>query len=155
MRRFIVLALIAGLLGGALVGPAEAKKKKPKPVKFSATGSLVTSNPTTFDAETGVTRTEFENSCSVPQSQGLDGYVIELPANVSKKNANVTLSGTGQGIVVDLDMYFFSATCDSTGAISTEAPSESGLMAAGTKFVLVSAYFGHDIDFTFNLVSTK
>ena len=155
MRRFIVVALVAGLLGGALVGPVDAKKKKPKPVKFSTTGTLVTSNPLEVEAETGVTRTEFLNSCSVPQSQGLDGYVIELPEKVTKKNANVTLSGTGQGIVIDLDMYFFSATCESTGAISTEALNEAGLMAAGTKFVLVSAYFGHDIDFTFSSVSTK
>lgn len=33
MRRFLVVALVVGLLGGALVGPVEAKKKKKKKKK--------------------------------------------------------------------------------------------------------------------------
>lgn len=32
MRRFLVVALAIGLVGGSLVGPVEAKKKKKKPV---------------------------------------------------------------------------------------------------------------------------
>ena len=155
MRRAIVVALIAGLLGGALVAPADAKKKKPKPVKFSTTGTLAVGHPATVEVEAGVTRSEFLNSCSIPQSQGLDGYVIELPANVSKVNSNVELSGSDAAGILDLDMYFFNETCDATGAISTTALNEVGLMAAGTKYVLVSAFFGADADFTFSSVSTK
>lgn len=143
------------LLGGALVAPADAAKKKKKPIKYSATGTLAISNPGDFEAGAGITRNEFLNSCAIPQSQGLDGYVIELPAKVSKVNSNVELSGTDALGILDLDMYFFSATCDSTGEVSTPAPAEAGLMAAGTKYVLVSAYFGAEVDFTFSSVSTK
>lgn len=155
MRRAIVVALIAGLLGGALVAPVDAKKKKPKPVKFSATGTLAVGHPGTVEAEAGITRNEFLNSCAIPQSQGVDGYVIELPAKVTKVNSNVTLSGADAAGILDLDLYFFSATCDSTGAISTPSVNEAGLMAAGTKYVLVTAYFGADAAFTFSSVSTK
>lgn len=152
MRRSLMTGLVACLLLGALVAPAEAgKKKKPKkpPVTFEESGSLAIGHPATVEAEGGIARTEFLQSCAVPTSQGTDGYVIVLPPEITAVNSNVTLSGGDASGFHDLDMYFFDESCAPKGAISTEAVDEFGLMPAGTSYVFVSAWLGAEVTFDF------
>lgn len=151
MRRPLVAGLAACLLLGAAVAPATAKKKPRKaPVTFEATGSLAVGHPGDIVEGTNVTRQAFLQTCAIPPSQGTDGYVIELPAEITAVPTNVTLAGSDPaGGLYDVDASFFDETCASTGALATENPDEFGLMPAGTKYVLVTAFMGAQIGFTF------
>ena len=149
MRRLMVAVLITGLFAGAAISPADAKKKR-KPVTFEAAGTLAFGNPSDYIAEGGLTRNEFISNCAVPASQGVDGYVIEVPAKLSAVTSNVQLAGSDLTGQHDLDMYFFNASCDSIGEMSSTAADEVGVMPPGTRYVLVSAFFGVEIEFTFN-----
>ena len=156
MRRAIVVAVTLGLLAGAAVAPAEAKKKKKKkpPVTFQAEGSLITSNPGDLNGA-GITRNEFTAQCAIPASQGLDGFVIELDEKISAVTSMVQVTGTDATGMHDLDLYFFDDGCGATGESSTEAADEFGTMVAGTKYVLVTAFTGAEIAFTFEAEEMK
>lgn len=151
MRRPLVAALAACLLLGGAAAPATAKKKKPRkpPVTFEATGTLALGHPGDVANGNNVTRALFSQTCSIPPTQGTDGYVIELPAEVTAVVTNVTISGSSTGDVHDLDVSFFDESCGSLGALATADPDEFGLMPAGTKYVLVTAFMGAQMDFVF------
>lgn len=152
MRRAIVLALVVGLLGGSAAIPAQAKRKKSKPkppITFEAEGTLVTANPADFQADAGITRNEFINTCSIPVSQGFDGYVIELSDEISTVMSNVLVSGSDATGIYDLDVYFYDESCAFTGAASNEETNQTGVMVAGSKYAVVSAFFGTNLTFTF------
>ena len=153
MRRAVVVAVTLGLLAGAAVAPAEAKKKK-KPVTFSAEGSLLLGNPGDLN-DAGATRQEFLAQCAVPATQGVDGYVIELDDKISAVNSDVGVTGTDAAGLYDLDMYFFNEECTPTGSFSTEASDEYGVMAPGTKYVLITAFTGLEITFKFEATESK
>ena len=153
LRRAVVVAVTLGLLAGAAVAPAEAKKKK-KPVTFSAEGSLVLGNPGDLN-DAGVTRQEFLAGCAVPATQGLDGYVIELDDKISAVSSDVQVSGGDAAGLYDLDMYFFDEECTPTGSYSTAASDEFGLMLPGSKYVLVTAFTGLEITFKFEATESK
>ncbi|MDQ4124567.1 MAG: hypothetical protein M3134_03060 [Actinomycetota bacterium] len=151
MRRPLVAALTACLLLGGAAAPATAKKKKPRkpPVTFEATGTLALGHPGDVANGVNATRALFLESCSVPPTQGTDGYVIELPAKVTAVVTNVTISGSSQGDVHDLDISFYDESCGSLGSLATENAEEFGLMPVGTKYVLVTAFMGAQTDFIF------
>lgn len=161
MRRSLMTALAACLLVGAVVAPAEAgKKKKPKPpppapITFEESGAFAVGHPGDVEAETSITRTAFLQSCAVPSSQGTDGYVIALPAEITAVATEATITGADTAGLYDLDLYFFDEACGSLGAISTEAPDEVGPMPAGTSFVLVTAYTGAQITFDFKATEIR
>jgi extracellular elastinolytic metalloproteinase len=157
MRRTFVVVLVACLLGVAMTLPADAAKKKRKkkpPVTFSADGSLAVANPATLE-NAGVTQNEFMATCAIPASQGVDGHVIELPAKVKKVSSRVTAAGSDATGIYDLDMYFYNSDCAPTGASSTAGSDELGAMPAGTKYVVVAAFWGVDVDFTFKSVELR
>jgi extracellular elastinolytic metalloproteinase len=154
MRRTILVALILGLLAGALSMPADAKKKK-KPKPYVTSGSIAIGHPLDYGVEGSVVRTEFLENCAVPQSQGTDGYVVEIPATHMKKVATVLAAGSDLTGAYDIDMYYFSATCDPLGDNNEEGSDQMGLMPAGTKYVLVNSYFGAELEFTFTATPLK
>ena len=155
MRRTILVALILGLLAGALSMPADARKRKPKP--FVTTGSIAIGHPANFEADLGIVRGEFTQSCAVPQSQGTDGYVIEIPATYMKKAANVSTVGSSATGGYDLDLFFYSASCDKLGQAADIGTDQIGVMPVGTKYVLVNSWepAGAGIEFTFTAKPIK
>lgn len=152
MRRFVIPVLVIGLFAGATVPAEAAKKKKKKRVTFEASGTVAVGNPLDFLAEVGVTRTEFTNTCAVPVSQGLDAFIVEVPDEVSAVTSNIQITGSDLTSTYDLDMYFFDDSCASIGIASTPEPNEFGVMPSGTRYILVSAFQGAQIEFTLNSV---
>ena len=154
-KRFKSIAVIASaaLILGAFIVPADAKKKTKKPVTFEASGSFAMSHD-----GGNITGNEFTNTCSIPASQGVDGYVVELSDAISAVTSTVLVSGSdATHFGHDFDMYFFDADCASTGAStdnSTDGSSgenygdERGVFPAGTKYVLVIAWGGPGLEFT-------
>lgn len=155
MRRTILVALSLGLLAGALSMPAEAGKKRLKP--FKTTGSIAVGHPGNFEAGVGITRAEFLETCAVPQSQGIDGYVVQIPATHTKKPAKVSAVGSSETGAYDLDLFFFNGSCTEIGRAADIGTDQLGLMPAGTKFVLVNSWepAGAAIEFTFTATPTK
>lgn len=150
MKRFIVTLLVLGLVV-ALVGPAGAKKKKkskaPKPfvseevtmelghpVANGNSGSLVS-----------VTGQEFLNTCAIPSSNGVDGWVFEVPAAYQKIAASVEATGTSAtdaAVPADMDMYFFDEGCTQVGAANAAGTDEFGAINPGTAFIFLHNYTG-------------
>lgn len=154
MRRFFALALIACLSAGAFALPASAGKKK-KPIKFSAEGAFDVGNPADYMANAGLVRNELELTCALPASQGTDGFVIELPAELQKVESDASLEGADATGGPDMDMYFYDESCISTGEVATTDLSEYGIIPAGTKWVVVSAWIGADVSFTLDAVERR
>ena len=154
MRRTVLVALILGLLVGALSMPADAKKKK-KPKPFVITGSIEVLAAADYDAQVSVVRAEFEQTCAIPSSQGTDGYVVEIPATHMKKPANVLATGSDMTGTYDIDLYFYSDSCSALGQANETGSDQMGLMPAGTKYVLVNAWDGVQLEFTFTATPLK
>ena len=148
MRRLTALVLVLGLLATFSAAPALAKKKKKAkpPITFEASGSFAIANPASLEGAS-ITGNEFVETCAIPVSQGLDGYVVELSDEISKVLAAVQVSGGDATGIYDLDMYFFSADCAALGAASTADSDEAGAFPAGTKYVLVNAFWGVQVEF--------
>jgi hypothetical protein len=154
VSRKLIVGLVVALVFGSVVsaGPATAKKNR-KPVSFEAEGSLLLPNPNDFDvvgpSYAGITRTEFESACAVPtQTQGLDAYVIELPAKVTRVDSIVYADVTNATGLNQLDFFFFDETCAPLGELLSFQDAQP-LMPRGTKFVLVRNWFSDSTDFVF------
>jgi hypothetical protein len=158
VRRSFVVVLVACLVAALMVMPVEAKKKKRKkrkpPVTFQAEGSFALANPATLENQ-GITQNEFMASCAIPASQGVDGFVIELPAKVTKVASTVSAIGGDTTGIYDLDMYFYNSSCAPMGAASSAGDDEIGAMPAGTKYVVVAAFWGVDVNFAFKSVELR
>lgn len=152
MRRVVAFALILGLLGAVSAAPALAKKKK-KPASFQASGTVAIGHPVTYATGTSIVGTELTETCAIPTSQGTDGFVVEVPDNMSNLTATVEVSGGDATGLYDLDMYFFNADCAPVGAASTETVDEVGAFGPGTKYILVNSYMGAEV--TFDLTATE
>lgn len=154
MRRAIVVALIACLAASAFAAPAVAGKKK-KPAKFSTEGAFDIGNPADYMANAGLVRNELQLTCAIPASQGTDGFVFELPAALQKVDSEASLTGQDATGGPDMDMYFYDEACAATGEVATPELDEYGIVPAGTKYVVVSAWMGADITFLFETVAKK
>ena len=97
----------------------------------------------------GVTSNEFQLTClNPPLSQGVDGFVWELPAEARVPGA--IAQATGQSSFgYDIDLAFFDEDCVWLDSAETTEPNERAEMPAGTAFVLAHNWFG--IDTTVNL----
>lgn len=152
MRRTITAAVVIGLLAGALAMPADAKKKKkPRLKPYVTSGSIAIGHPANFEADLGITRAEFTETCGIPASQGIDGYVVEIPAPYMKKSAAVLAAGSSTTGAYDLDLFFYNDACSEVGRAADIGSDQAGTMPAGTKYVLVNSWepAGIGIDFTF------
>ena len=142
-RRFAVISALVLVAVGTFVVPVEAgMKKKSKPQSFEAEGTLLTAHPLTL-RRMGVTRNEFLRNCTVPQqTQGVDGYVIEVPEAFTTIASETYVTGKDALAQPDLDMYYFNEACEEIDYTATGSFSETGVMPAGTHFVLVAAFVG-------------
>lgn len=145
MRRLIATLLIA-CTALAATGPASAAKKKskgPKPYKSEpatiAVGHVAFYNTT--GAVLAVTAQEFLATCSIPQSNGLDAYVFEVPEEYRTIEASILAVGdSAPAAGYDLDMYLYDESCAEVGAFAAIGTDEQGVMPKGTMYVLLHNY---------------
>ena len=149
-KRFVILGVIAAL---ALMSPAANASKKVKPYK-SEDVQLAIAHPIAY-GDTGsvnsVTAKEFEQSCALPSSNGLDGYVFEVPKQFAKVDAQIEAIGAAPGTAgYDLDIYLYDANCQPTLAFNASGTDETGLLPKGTPWIFVHNYLG-DPNTTFHI----
>lgn len=155
MRRILTVALAACLVSAVFLGSAGAKKKPRPPVKFTESGSVAVGHTGDVVRGTNVTRQAFLRDCAVPVTQGTDGYVITLPEKITVVRSWMAIEGADLVGVHDLDLSFFDEDCAPTGSLATDAGDEIGLVEPGSKYVLVTAFFGTGIEFEFRALEAR
>lgn len=163
MRKFIITALIAGLLAGAVAPSAIAAKKKKKPtapttkvVTFEESGTIV-APALTSAAFGGITTMEFiiANSCATPPTtQGHDGYIVELPMDFRAGGATIEVIGTDTSTAGDLDVYFYDAGCGLMEPYMTEGANPAGDIPPGATWAAVELAVGANSSFTLKATAT-
>lgn len=162
MRRAIVLAISAALLMGALKVPAAAKKPGAAPKTFEASGYFTLPNVlaegyfwvVAVSSSWGITGTEFALTCDIPETQELDGYVVELSDEISSVPATVSLDVVAETAFHDTYMVFFDQSCVTLGMGGWKSRDEE-LMPVGTKYVLVTARLGGGFGFDLKAVENR
>jgi hypothetical protein len=155
-KKLLILGLVLAL-AAAIAAPASAKKKKgPKPFK-SETITVQVGHPV-FNGYSGtvvgVTPQEFMNTCAIPSTNGLDAAVFEVPADYQNITSQIEATGVGTtdaAAPADVDIYLFDSSCAPNGQFNVAGTSESGVLAAGTAFILLHNYTGGPTDLQFTL----
>jgi extracellular elastinolytic metalloproteinase len=144
-KKLVVLGMVLLLAMTASQVAFAGKKKKPKPWK-SEEVSLGIAHTALYGSSGEVnlvTAMEFEQACALPASQGLDAWVFEVPAEYQKITASAKAIGVAGGAVgYDLDMFFYDADCTVTLASQATGTDESGLLPAGTSWIVLHNYQG-------------
>ena len=148
MKKLLVLALVLGLVV-SIIGPAGAKKKKKAPKPYVTEEVSIELGHPVFNGNSGtlvsVTAQEFMNTCAVPSSNGVDGWVFEVPAEYQTIAASAEATGTGAtdaAAPADMDMYFFDETCKQVGQANAAGTDEFGAINPGVAFIFLHNYTG-------------
>ena len=148
MKKLLAL-LVTLVLAASIAGPAAAAKKKKGPKPFKSEEVSIELGHTaaygTSGTILGVTAQEFMNSCAIPQTNGLDAYVWETPADYKNLQASITAKGSGSSPGYDLDIVFFDASCKLTFASQSTSSDESAVMPKGTAFILIYNFGSPDV----------
>lgn len=132
-----------------------ATSTPPSDSTFTAEGDIIVSNPSA-SITGGVTEDEFAITCNpAPETQGLDGYVFQLPDSFVWGRNRAAVSGSNALDFYDLDLAFYSAECKYLGASATEAADEVSDLPDGTKFVVVNAFLGNDTHVVLKVTTTE
>ncbi len=143
MRRLVVLVLCLALV--AAPAAAKGKKKKgpkpwsspevailvPHPVFYNTTGEVL-----------GITMQEFLNTCAMPATNGLDGYVFEVPAEYKGYEAAVRTVSGASAAASDLDIWVFDDACELQRGYQVAGTDEAGFLLKDTAWMVVTNYLG-------------
>lgn len=91
----------------------------------------------------GITENDLAQFCvSPPLTQGVDGWVFEIPDGFAGGPARVT----GAGPVYDFDAYFYTEDCAyiRDTSMATESPDEEGQIPADAAFIVADLFVGLD-----------
>ena len=154
MKKTIAILAALAIVAAPSTAIAGKKKKGPKPF-VSETVSVAMGHPV-LNGQSGslvsITGQEFLNTCAIPASNGLDGYVFELPAEYQTIQSSVEVMGvTPAGDQYDVDLYAFDADCVQKQALNTAGTDESGSLLEGAKYVFIHNYLPGPLDVSFEL----
>ncbi|GAB6876762.1 M36 family metallopeptidase [Thermaerobacter litoralis] len=122
------------------VEPAPLPKEDP----IIEEGTVQVGNPTS-DTAGGVTQNEFVATCNPnPSTEGLDGWVMELPESFGDGTHRITAAGPGTG-TYDFDLYFYAANCQMLGSKASAAADESAVIPGGTRYVVADLWLGANV----------
>ncbi len=140
-RSTAVVAVALALLIAAPAGSAPERRERRVKKAFTAEGS--------FYSNTGITHTEFIFKCpEMPASQGVDGYVIELPPYFTTRSSVATVKATGVSVGrQDIELSFYSYGCEQ-GELFNRAPVE---VPPFTRYIIVEDLTGARVDFQLTL----
>ncbi|WP_328995564.1 M36 family metallopeptidase [Kribbella sp. NBC_01245] len=103
----------------------------------------------------GVTGTEFVQTCKAPPaSQNVDGHVTTLTGESGDGAHAIAVKGAGVG-VWDLDVYFYSSSCQLLGQVATEAADETGVIPSNAKYVVTHLFLGAAVPVTLTITDTQ
>jgi hypothetical protein len=144
LKRLLIAIVVAAL--AMVAQPALAGKKKPKPWK-SEQVTLAVPHPVVYNSTgsvNSITAKEFESKCSLPASNGLDGYVFEVPKDYQKIQAHVAAIGAAAETpaAYDLDLYFYDSKCTVTLVSQAVGTDENSVIPAGTAWIFMHNYLG-------------
>ena len=149
-RKVLVHVLVLVLLAGLMSPAALAGKKKPKPWK-SEPGTIAIPH-TMLISSTGetnnVTLKEFENRCAIPASNGLDGYVYEVPKDYQTIQSAIAARGVS-GQTRSFYIVLYDADCvrklhfTGSDAIPSAEDDTEGIMPPGIAYIGIANFFGH------------
>ncbi|HEX6249654.1 MAG TPA: M36 family metallopeptidase, partial [Nocardioidaceae bacterium] len=121
---------------------------------YTETFTIAGGNPGADTVTGGVTGSDFSATCQMPPaSQGVDGWVSELPDSFGDGAHKVSTSGSGA--LYDLDLYFYDADCALVGSAASSAADEAGALPSGTKYVLTNNWAGGGVEVTLTAVDTQ
>jgi hypothetical protein len=122
----------------AAVPPAGSPPPAPVPPGplFSASGTLL------LPGLLGLTSAQMQSGCGTPASQGVDALVFDLPPEARVARAPVQARGSDLLGLHNLDVAFYSETCELVGSLATAAADEAGPLPAGTRFAVVTDRLG-------------
>lgn len=162
MRRSIVVLLVIGLAASIGLPSAQAKKKSKsvKPYKSESVtiqvGHVAAYNTT--GEVLAVTAQEFLRTCAIPQSNGVDAYVFEVPEEY--RDAQPLAKGIGENAPAagyDIDMYLYDDACTELAAFVAPGTDEQGIMPKGTTYLMLhnypAGYVGDALTAHFELVA--
>ncbi|MGH2710183.1 MAG: LVIVD repeat-containing protein [Actinomycetota bacterium] len=116
---------------------------------FVAKGTIDAGHPGTYDAGTGITRTEFETDCAyTPRANGVDAWVAKVPEALADGNHTMYAKGAANAAFYDLDMVFYDKDCNVKGTVGEIDVDTSGPIPAGTAYVLTSNWLGETVNLT-------
>ncbi|HEX2240596.1 MAG TPA: hypothetical protein VHJ82_05595 [Actinomycetota bacterium] len=150
MKKLLLALLAATLVLGLTAAPSIAgKKKKPKTFTLEETGTITAMNPVGM-LFFGVTEGEFvQTGCAgIPTTQGLDGWVIQVPAELMSQGGPVSLKGTGSAVPHDLALYFYDSSCTLMDPQLNAGADEAGLLPAGAAWIVIDSLVGANTTFT-------
>ena len=151
MKKLIAIATAFALLVAPSV--ASAGKKKPKPYK-SETVSILANHPV-FNTNSGsvvaVTAQEFMARCALPATNGLDGYVFEIPKEYQAIQTYISATGSTSAPAYDIDIYTFDSSCKLTLAINSAGTDQTGVLPVGTAYIFMHSYEPGDLEAQFTL----
>lgn len=119
--------VVGALIASVVAGPSSAA------APYTAQGSIDRAAP----GGIGTTDTEFVDSCpTMPSTQGQDGYVFALPAEVAVAGSAVRVSGVPE--TNNLGAHIYTGACAWTRTVSpTTSTDVPFTLAAGERFVSV------------------
>ena len=158
-KKLIACFLVLGLLA-AFTGPAAAKKKKKGPKPYVSEEATINVGHPVFYSTTqtpvSLTAQEFINSCAIPQSNGVDAYVYEVPADYQNTVAAIQAFGSeGPQVAYDLDIFLYDASCAQVGVFNSTNPDETGVTVKGTAYVLLYNYTGDPVNVHYEMKPYK
>ncbi|MFC0273701.1 M36 family metallopeptidase [Metabacillus herbersteinensis] len=127
---------------------------------FVANGTVLAGNAGTgvgslagVDATLAVTENEFVTTQNPnPTTQGVDGYVVTLPAPYGDGIHTFNVTGTSES-AYDYDVFFYNKNFEVIGSVATSGADETGVIPGGTAYVYVGLYSGTNVPFTFTALS--
>lgn len=154
MKKMMATMLVGILVLGVLAAPGavagKKKKKKPKPwtSEEGTIGIPHTMLISSTNERNNVTLREFENRCAIPATNGLDGYVYEVPEEYQTIQSNIAALGVaGQTRAFYVIMY--DDACEMklylspADAIPSVEGDTKGIMPAGIAYLGIANFFGH------------
>jgi hypothetical protein len=158
-KKLIAAFLVLGLLV-AFSAPAAAKKKKKGPKPYTSEEATINVGHTVLYSQSGTllsaTAQEFLNSCAIPQSNGLDAYVYEAPAEYQNTTASIqAFGGPGTQVAYDLDIFLFDSSCSQLAVFNSTSVDEGGILPKGTAYVLIYNYLGDPVTVHYELKPVK